>query len=121
MPAGRPTKYDKEKTIELTMQYIKTDFMMDGDVIPTQEGLSEYLGVCTSTIDNWGEQYPEFLGALKALKSKQKKLLVNQGLMGTFQSVITKLMLSSNHGMHEKSELDQNIKSKVTIIDDIGD
>ena len=117
MGAGRPTKYKEEETIAKAKAYINGDFLMDGDVIPTEEGLAPYLGVCTSTLDNWEADYPEFLGTLRALKAKQKRILINMGLTGDFQSTIAKLMLSSNHGINEKSEVEKsgNVNNSLTI------
>ena len=102
--AGRPTKYQGEDTVKLAKLYAKSGYMLDNDVIPTHEGLAEYLNVCTSTLDNWSEAYPEFLGALRYLKAMQKRILLNMGLTGSFNSTIAKLVLSANHGVHEKSE-----------------
>jgi hypothetical protein len=60
MPAGRPTKYDPAhcEVAEATLA----------------EGFSEAvvagrLGVCLSTVQNWTNEHPEFLGAVKRGKA----------------------------------------------------
>ena len=116
--AGAPTKYNKEMLSE-ALHYIETFDSDDDDVVPTYEGLSLRLGVCTTTIENWGKAHKPFLGALSKMKSKQKKILFNLGLTGEFNSTIAKLILSANHGVNEKTEQDQNVKTSITIIDDM--
>ena len=117
---GRPTKYT-ETTVDEALHYIETFEDDDDDVVPTYEGLSLRLGVCVATIENWGNQHKPFLGALKALKGKQKKILINMGLTGDFNSTIAKLILSSNHGINEKTEVDNNINVAPQIFDDMRD
>jgi len=60
MPGGRPTKYDPAhcEVAEATLA----------------EGFSEAvvagrLGVCLSTVQNWTNEHPEFLGAVKRGKA----------------------------------------------------
>ena len=63
MAGGRPTKYENEVTLKKTEEYILNGFLQAGDVIPTKEGLSEYLGVACSTIELWAEKHEEFSGS----------------------------------------------------------
>ncbi len=104
-PGGRPSEYD-EHHLKTARQYILIGYSNVGDVIPTIEGLAEILVKSKQTLLDWGKQHPEFLDALEELKGKQARLLQNYGLMGKFAPVITKLMLSANHGMKEKTEQD---------------
>lgn len=108
---GRTTKYEGEVTDNLTDEYTKSGFLEDGDVIPTVEGLSEHLGVACSTIHLWATKHTTFSESLQAMVKKQKKILQNMGLLGTFNSTITKLLLSANHGVNETS----NVKSENTV------
>ena len=108
MAGGRPTKYENEVTLKKTEEYILNGFLQAGDVIPTKEGLSEYLGVACSTIELWAEKHEEFSGSFRALVKKQSRILQNMGLLGTFNPTITKLLLSANHGMNEKTEVEKS-------------
>lgn len=77
------------------------------EVVPTIEGLAYYIKVGSkATLYRWAEDHDEFRYALDDLKDLQGLLLQNKGLSGKTQPVITKLMLSANHGMKEKSEQD---------------
>lgn len=114
---GRPTKYEGDKTVEKAMKYAKEDFMLDGlgSIFPTEYGLALYLGVSTSTIDNWEENHAEFLGVLEYIKAMQGVMLINKGLTGEYNSTIAKLLMSSRLGINETSIKDVN--GKVSIKD----
>ena len=104
-PVGRPSKYEPE-FIEKVDQYIQRSLKKgDQKELPTMEGLAIYLGVVVNTLKNWSKENPEFLTALRRLRDYQKRELINRGLLGTYNPTITKLILSSNHGMKER--LDQ--------------
>ena len=109
MPAGRPTKYNKE-VLEKAREYLVV--WRDGeDVIPSIEGLAEYIERARSTIYDWAthEDKQEFSDTLDRINELQKRTLINQGLKGEFNSNITKLALG-NHGMTEK--LQQEISGR---------
>ena len=52
----------------------------------------------------------DFLHALEKIENLQGKILQNKGLLGEFNPTITKLMLSANHGMREKSDITSDDK-----------
>ena len=117
---GRPTKFSKEH-VAAADDYLVT-FNKDGDVIPTIEGLADRLGVVTKTIYNWveAEVDDEFLHTVGVIAEKQKRILLNSGLKGEFNSQITKLCLH-NHGMSDKVDTDvtsagKRIKNNWTIL-----
>jgi len=119
---ARPTKYD-EQTVPRTLEYIEGGYMQCGDVIPTKEGLSDWLDLALSTIDAWEKdtERPEFSGALAKLQQRQKRLLLNGGLKSEMNSVITKLVLH-NHGFSDKQDTNlggsvEMVKITKTIID----
>ena len=59
MTAGRPTKYQEtypEQARKLCL------------LGATDPELADFFDVCTTTIDNWRAEYPEFLGAIKSGK-----------------------------------------------------
>ncbi len=99
--AGQPTKYNKD------MQALADDYVANyadaGDVIPSVEGLADYLDLARQTLYNWSEKHTEFLDTLDRIEQKQKKVTLNNGLTGDFNATIAKLVLA-NHGMHDKQD-----------------
>jgi hypothetical protein len=74
--------------------------------LPTIEGLAIYLQVAVSSLYAWAELHDDFSKALEDIKTAQKDRLIEKGLSGEYNSTIAKLVLSSNHGMREKTETD---------------
>lgn len=54
----------------------------------------------------WASKHPEFSDSLEKLKKLQKSVLVQKSLSGEYNSTIAKLILSANHDMVEKKEID---------------
>ncbi len=73
--------------------------------LPSVEGYAAFIGFSKKTLYNWGKLYPEFAKTLERIMSIQKQKLIENGLQGTYNAVITRLLLSSNHGMKEKSDV----------------
>lgn len=120
---GRPTKYNEEETVKLAEEYTDGEFMLVGDVLPTIEGLADYLGVAKSTVELWAQKHEDFSGAFRRMIGMQKKILINQGLIGNFQSTIAKLILSSCHGVNETSNVvakttNLNVNAEPTTVED---
>jgi len=111
MPAGRPTDYSKE-TIAKSLDYLER-YKEFGDVIPSIAGLSVVLGVARKTIYDWASQdeKKEFCNIVEKLLAHQEKQLVDNGLVGTYNSSITKLMLTK-HGYSDKTETDITTKGE---------
>jgi len=103
---GRPTKYRPDMP-DRVREYIRNHEAL-GDVVPTVPGLACHIGTCEKTIFNWGEEHPEFLRALSELHSAQHAKLVAGGLAGTYNATIAKLILSSNHGYRERTDITTN-------------
>lgn len=104
MSPGRPSKLTDEM-IAAAAEYADGGYMEHNEVIPSVEGLASCLRVSRASIYNWKEQSPEFLDILEDILAKQAKTLMNSGLMGDFNSTITKLMLTK-HGYSDKIEQD---------------
>jgi len=83
--------------------------------LPTIEGFALFLGVSRTTLFSWGDKYPEFLYSLEMLKADQKDRLINMGLSGQYNATTAKLILMSNHGMSEKSEVETSGSYNITI------
>ncbi len=105
MPASPPTKHTPE-VLEKAAQYIST-WSKNGDVIPTVEALSSFIGIGRTQIYKWNkdEDKPEITNMLETIKKEQKRILLNKGLTGDFNSNITKLILHQ-HGLHDKQDKD---------------
>ncbi len=101
---GRPSKYNN-KTLSKVMDYLE-HFEEEGQVIPTVAGLAVHLDVNRDTLYAWAqdEDKAEFSDILGKLKSLQEIVLVNNGLSGDFNSVITKMMLTK-HGYSDKVDV----------------
>lgn len=104
MPAGRPTKYTDE-ILANAKNYVDS-FSELGEQVPTVAGLSLAIGVSRDTIYAWddNEDLSEFSDTLERLRALQQMTLINKGLDGSHNPTIAKMLLSANHGMHEKSQ-----------------
>ena len=100
---GRPTKYTDE-LVKIAKAYI-TDYAIYGDVIPSIAGLSSILKVTRTTLYAWEKEDKDFSYILRDIKEEQEKVLLNKGLIGDFNSAITKLVLGK-HGYHDRQDLD---------------
>jgi hypothetical protein len=109
---ARPTDY-KEEYIKAADEYLSSqqDYF-DEDLkkiqvqLPTIEGFAGYLDVNKTTLYEWEKIHPEFSNALTKIRVEQQKRLLNKGLSGDYNSTIAKLILSSNHGMAERTQAD---------------
>jgi len=128
---GRPTKYDR-KFIQEVDRYLEENQDEEVQVVkqansekgyemydnklkvklPTIEGFALFIDVSKKTLYNWRDEHNEFLHALGKIEKEQQKRLVNMGLSGEYNSTIAKLILSSNHGMREKTETDITTKGE---------
>jgi hypothetical protein len=121
-PGGRPTKYteDMPERVDAYLAECKVwweEFHKTrGDKsdtyerilnvkLPMVEGFAEYIDVTKPTLYEWAKEYPEFSNALDRIIRQQHNMLATGGIAGYFSPVITKLMLSNNHGYREKSEI----------------
>ena len=125
---GRPTEYKNEYVGEVAKYLAKckdkvTEFHKTrgekSDTyervlkvnIPTIEGFAEHLRVSKNTLYDWKSQYGDFSDALDEIIVKQHNALVSGGLSGTYSPVIAKLLLSTNHGYKEKSDVTSDGKA----------
>jgi len=73
--------------------------------LPTVEGYARFLGFNRDTLFAWASVIPEFRIALDEIASRQKQVLIENGLQGSYNATIAKLILSNNHGMREKTDV----------------
>lgn len=105
---GRPTKYSPDFIAKVD-EYLelRKDEQLQNKVkvrLPTRSGFAKFIGVSQQTLTNWEKENEEFFGALAKIDAEQQERLIDMGLSGDYNSTIAKLILSSNHGMAEKSE-----------------
>ena len=101
------TRVDEQYQLLKTEGYKTTSWENKIKVkLPTLEDFAQVLGCTHKTLTEWEKVNPEFLLALDKIRNEQKKRLLDSGLSGDYNSTIAKLILSSNHGMTEKSEVD---------------
>lgn len=122
MKNGRPTKYKHEyiaKADEYLLTCVDEEYdwtKSDGKAgtswerkvkvhLPTIEGFASFLDVNKTTLYEWAKNYPRFSNALTKITTEQAKRLLEKGLSGDYNPTIAKLILSSNHGMREKTDI----------------
>lgn len=107
---ARPTEYNEE-LLKKAQEY--RDNLPKDEAVHSIEGLASYIGLSRGTIYNWESQgaNKEFLDIVEEIREKQAKTLVSKGLIGDFNSSITKVMLSK-HGYSEKTEIDHTTKGE---------
>jgi len=99
---GRPTKYNEE-TRNKALEYID-NFDIDGAIIPTHEGMAEFLEVHRDTLYAWAkDESKDFSDILGRCNSKQARMVINGSLKGDYNATIAKLLLGK-HGYHDKQD-----------------
>ena len=126
---GRPTDF-KEEYCQKADEYLELNQDEDVQVVkqastekgyemydtklkvrlPTIEGFALFLGVNKTTLYEWEKRYPNFSNALEKIRTEQHNRLINSGLSSEYNSTIAKLILSSNHGYKEKSDITSDDK-----------
>lgn len=98
---GRPTKYSPQY-IQVAEEYISS-CGREATELPTMEGLALTLGVDDTTLLKWGDDNPDFLATIKALRQAQKSQLMNDGMYGgkDVNSSMAIFLLKANHNMIE--------------------
>lgn len=100
---GRPTGYSR--SIITKAKYYLANYSKLGDEVPQISGLALHLGVHRDTLYEWAkdEKKKTFSDIFEQVKAKQENVLVNNGLLGKYNSAITKMMLTK-HGYSDKLE-----------------
>lgn len=83
--------------------------------LPTVEWFAIFVKRATSTINKWMTEQPKFSEAIDKIKRLQKKRLMEWGLNWDYNPTIAKLILSVNHWMNEKTEIESKVTSDVTV------
>ena len=102
MAGGRPTTYNKE-VLELARDYVDNC----PNTVPMVVGLCKHINRGKTTVYNWAkdEDKQEFRDILEEIEQNQHIDLIEGGLDNSFNSAITKMMLTK-HGYSDKVEQD---------------
>ena len=104
-PDGRPTKATPDAQ-KKAIWYVNGGWMDEGDAIPSIEGLACVIKVHRKTLHEWkNDPKSPFRDILDSLMDCQGRVLQNNGLKGSFNAAITKLILSK-HGYSDRAEVD---------------
>jgi len=129
---GRPIEYSEE-TLKKTLEYIskcedeiyifqkmsgKTDGFEEKirTRLPSIAGLALYLDVARDTVYDWESKYKDFSYTLTRIRAMQEQALLDGGLSGRYNPIITKLILATNHGYRENKDITTNGKDLPTPI-----
>jgi hypothetical protein len=102
----------KPDMIGKARNYIADHVSFD-DPVPTVAGLACVLGVTRKTLYAWAKD-PSKVGVsyiLEELAQKQERVLIAKGLLGDFNSPITKMMLTK-HGYSDRVDTDVTTNGK---------
>ncbi len=112
-PDGRPTVATPENVAK-AWDYANGAWQEFGDAVPMAEGLADYLDISTSSL--YTRQ--EFSDVIEVVKRKQARYVASGGLKGTFNPMISKLILSSKHGYVEKTATEaENLNKNIDVSD----
>jgi len=103
---GRPTKYRPDMP-DRVREYIRNHEAL-GDVIPTIAGFACEAHVNKDTLYEWAAGHPTFSDALDELRYVQERKLLSGGLEGSYNPTIAKLILATNHGYKERTDITTN-------------
>lgn len=114
---GRPTKLD-EALKQKARDYILATNISIQTLLPTIEGLAIKLEVNRDTLYDWAKKDKDFSDILKDLMQLQAEKLIQNVLVGRYNPLITKLLLSK-HGYIEKQEVDTIHTGTVSFINNV--
>lgn len=107
---GRPSKY-KPEYIDKIDEYLETTGKENMSV-PKMVSFARYIGVNKDTLYEWAKEHKDFSDSLSKITDKQEEELVDVGVYGgkEINATIVKMILMSNHGYKERSDVTSNDK-----------
>ena len=121
--AGQPTKYRQEYCADIIKFFNREpyDVLKDDGVVmtdkygrpvmmpcrfPTFEMFALSIGVHRETLINWCSAHEEFFDAYKKAKDYQKEILIQNGLMGSYEKTFAIFTAKNVTDMNDKQQLD---------------
>ena len=111
--AGQPMKFKSVKELE---DRIDNYFNNHKNEPFTVAGLALELDTCTETLRNY-EQKEKYFATIKRAKQRVEVNLLQNGLLGNYNSAITIFKLKNNYGYKEKIENETRVKIEDSPID----
>lgn len=113
---GRPTKLTPDLLVKAENYIYDTPdqpaaWRDDNNQVPTIEAFALYMGLSRDTVYVWSNTNSEFSDIVDDIRAQQASILVKNGLAGTFNASITKLLLTK-HGYSDKVETDITTKGE---------
>lgn len=130
-PIGRPSKYDPKYCDELIEYFDREPYKevmrqvvtKSGDVIevptiepndfPTLAGFAIKIGVASSTLREWRDQFPDFSAAYKRCIDFQEHFLVTNGLHGRVNTAFG--IFTAKNVLKWRDKTDEEIEAQTTI------
>lgn len=118
--SGREPAYTDEAAKQKLIEYYEIKVEQEAKV-PTAEGLANYMGITSDTIQNYlnkTDEYKQFIVSYRIIMNVQADTIIQGGLKNEYNANIAKLMLF-NHGYTDKTQVDQKIKAEIESKSDI--
>jgi len=119
---GRPTLYDPKYCDDIITYFDIEPFVLvekevvkkDGTVelkevkepvsLPTLAGFAVKLKVCKDTLNEWSRQHKDFSAAIKKAKACQERILLENGLNGGYDKVMSIFALKNLADWKDRTE-----------------
>lgn len=108
---ARPYYKFTPEAVEAAKEYAAGGWRELGHIIPSVVGLAAHLDVTRRTLYTWATDFEEFADIMERVSLNQELTLLNGGLGGTLQPMLSKLVLGK-HGYSEKVETDHTSSDK---------
>lgn len=118
---GRPSKYLDTYPKILLEYFDKEVLTKDGKLNypPTLYGFAKKIGVCHDTLHEWAKHHPDFSEAMRKAKAAQAQFIIDATFTGKSNPAFCIFMMKNICGWRDKTEVEQNISIKPTIIEKI--
>ena len=129
LPKGRPTKY-KPEYCEQLINFFSIDAYTEDNIIisgknfskeekikyanslPTLEKFCNSINITIPTLHDWVKIYPDFSYAYMRAKELQKDILIQNGLLGLYNSQFATFVAINCTDMRNKTEVDHTTAGK---------
>ena len=117
--AGRPTKYEGEKTIaelEAIIEKMKVEKFLGFCGV---EHIAQALGVCRDTIYEWKDKHPEFSYTIKRWETKRNALFYSFMISKQMTPAVWIFLAKNWLGMRDKQEFEVGDELKKILVEKV--